>query len=67
MEPYELTIAQASALIAAGELSPVALMESLLGRIHRLEPGLKAWVPRFAAWLEGPLSIALRQWSAFVA
>ena len=44
MEPYELTIAQASALIAAGELSPVALMESLLGRIHRLEPGLKAWV-----------------------
>jgi aspartyl-tRNA(Asn)/glutamyl-tRNA(Gln) amidotransferase subunit A len=44
MEPYEFTIAQASARIAARELSPVALMESVLGRIEKLEPALKAWV-----------------------
>ena len=44
MEPYELTIAQASASIATRELSPVALMESVLGRIEKLEPSLKAWV-----------------------
>ena len=44
MEPYDLTIAQTSARIARKELSPVALMESVLGRIEKLEPALKAWV-----------------------
>ena len=44
MEPYELTASQASTMIRNGELSPGALMESLLGRIRRLEPSLKAWV-----------------------
>ena len=44
MEPFELTVAQAAGAIRRGELSPVALMESLLGRIRELEPSLKAWV-----------------------
>ncbi len=44
MEPFELTVAQAAARIASRELSPVTLMESLLGRIQKLEPALKAWV-----------------------
>ncbi|MFQ5860981.1 MAG: hypothetical protein ACE5IG_05455 [Dehalococcoidia bacterium] len=43
-EPYDLTVAQAVAHIRDGELSPVALVESLLGRIERLEPALQAWV-----------------------
>ena len=44
MEPYELTVAQAAARITRRELSPVALMQSLLARIEKLEPSLKAWV-----------------------
>jgi aspartyl-tRNA(Asn)/glutamyl-tRNA(Gln) amidotransferase subunit A len=44
MQPYELTVAQASARIARKELSPMELMQSLLRRIERLEPSLKAWV-----------------------
>lgn len=44
MEPHELTATQASAKVRKGELSPVALMESLLERIRQLEPSLKAWV-----------------------
>ena len=43
-QPHELTIAQAARLIREGQLSPSDLMESLLGRIDRLEPRLKAWV-----------------------
>ncbi len=42
-EPCELTAAEAAAQIRAGELSPVALMRSLLARIDALEPSLKAW------------------------
>ena len=44
MQPFELTVSEASAKIANHELSPVTLMESLLARIQKLEPSLKAWV-----------------------
>ena len=44
MQPWNLTVAQAARMIRSGELSPVALMESLLERVRRLEPSLKAWV-----------------------
>ena len=44
MEPRDLTATQVSAMIRSGELSPVALMASLLERIGQLEPSLKAWV-----------------------
>jgi aspartyl-tRNA(Asn)/glutamyl-tRNA(Gln) amidotransferase subunit A len=43
-QPYLLTVAQAARQIAQGDLSPVELSESLLGRIEALEPNLKAWV-----------------------
>ncbi len=43
-QPYELTAAQAARLVREGQLSPSDLMESLLVRIDRLEPRLKAWV-----------------------
>lgn len=41
---YELTASEASKLIRTREVSPVTLMQSLLDRIHKLEPSLKAWV-----------------------
>jgi aspartyl-tRNA(Asn)/glutamyl-tRNA(Gln) amidotransferase subunit A len=41
---YELTASQASKLIRNREISPVALVHSLLDHIHRLEPSLKVWV-----------------------
>lgn len=44
MDLFELTVTQAASQIANRKLSPVLLMESLLGRIERLEPSLKAWV-----------------------
>ena len=44
MEPRDLTVTQAATMIREGELSPVALMESLLGRIRQLEQSLNAWV-----------------------
>ncbi|MSQ22002.1 MAG: amidase [Dehalococcoidia bacterium] len=44
MQQWNLTVAQASSMIRSGELSPVALIESLLERVRRLEPSLKAWV-----------------------
>lgn len=43
-EPYQLSVAQAASQIRAKQLSPVALMESLLARCAALEPRLKAWV-----------------------
>ncbi len=44
VEPYKLTIAEASSQIAAGELTRLSLMESFIERIDRLDPELKAWV-----------------------
>ena len=41
---HQLTITQASALIAERSLSPVALMEALLARADALEPALRVWV-----------------------
>ena len=42
--PFELTVAEAGEQIRRGELSSVSLVESLLDRIDRLEPSLRAWV-----------------------
>ncbi|WP_049653929.1 Asp-tRNA(Asn)/Glu-tRNA(Gln) amidotransferase GatCAB subunit A [Kitasatospora sp. MY 5-36] len=44
MQPYELTIAAASARIRERRLSPVELVDSVLGRIDRVEPHLGAYV-----------------------
>ncbi|QDQ15271.1 amidase [Streptomyces spectabilis] len=44
MRPYELTVADAAAAIAAGELSPVELTASVLDRVAEVEPGLNAYV-----------------------
>ena len=41
---FDLTVAEASDRIRRREISSVALAESLLNRIERLEPILKAWV-----------------------
>ena len=41
---YELSVVESASKIAAGEVSPVQLIESLLQRIETLEPSLKAWV-----------------------
>ena len=42
-ELFELGVAEASARIREGELSPVALVEACLARIESLNPALKAW------------------------
>ncbi|MBM4794503.1 amidase [Streptomyces sioyaensis] len=44
MQPYELTLAGAAAAIRAGELSPVELTASVLGRIGAVEDRLGAYV-----------------------
>ena len=43
-EPFDLTVAETAEQIRRRELSSVALAESLLDRIERLEPTLTAWV-----------------------
>ena len=40
---YSLTAAQAAALIARRELSPVVLLDALLARVGALEPELQVW------------------------
>lgn len=42
-EPYELSASAIVEMVAAGKISPVELIESLLARIDRLEPSLRAW------------------------
>ncbi|MCY4583842.1 MAG: amidase [Chloroflexi bacterium] len=42
-EPFELSLTEAAAEIAARRLSSVELTESLLARIEALEPRLQAW------------------------
>ena len=44
MEPYKLSLAEASRMIRDGSLTPTRLAESLLDRIERLEPVVEAWV-----------------------
>jgi Asp-tRNA(Asn)/Glu-tRNA(Gln) amidotransferase A subunit family amidase len=44
LQPFDLSAAEAARQVRSRELSPVALVESLLSRIDRLEPRLKAWV-----------------------
>ncbi|WP_280465383.1 amidase [Nocardia brasiliensis] len=44
MQPYELTLADASAAMHAGRLSPVELVDSMLDRIEHVEPLLGAYV-----------------------
>lgn len=41
---YMFTVAEASLRIRRRELSPIELIDSVLGRIDRLEPILEAWV-----------------------
>ena len=43
-EAYRLTIAEASSLIRKRELTPIQLLDSVLGRIQELEPKVEAWV-----------------------
>ncbi len=43
-EPCDLTVSEAAERMRRRELSSVALAESLLDRIERLEPTLRAWV-----------------------
>ena len=43
-ELFDLTLTQAAEAIRRREISAVALAQSLLGRIEKLEPTLKAWV-----------------------
>jgi len=44
MEPYMLSIAEASLMIRGGGLTPTRLAESLLDRIESLETVVEAWV-----------------------
>ncbi|MEV2251607.1 amidase [Streptomyces sp. NPDC050147] len=44
MQPFELTLADAARAIAAGELSPVELTDSVLDRVAAVEPRLQAYV-----------------------
>ena len=43
-EPYELTVAEATAQIRERRLSPVGLMEALLSRATAMESSLRVWV-----------------------
>jgi aspartyl-tRNA(Asn)/glutamyl-tRNA(Gln) amidotransferase subunit A len=45
-ELHELSMAEASRLIAARKLSPVELTDALLARIEALEPQLNAFITR---------------------
>lgn len=42
-EPWELSLSDAAAAIAAGRLSPVELLDATLARIERVEPRVQAW------------------------
>lgn len=44
MQPFELSLADAARAMAAGELSPVELTDSVLDRIGAVEPRLQAYV-----------------------
>ncbi len=42
-EPYTWTIVEASTYLSQGKLSPIDLVKSLLERIDKVEPKVKAW------------------------
>lgn len=42
-EPYDLSLSEAAAAIRARRLSPTELIDSVLGRIERVEPRVLAW------------------------
>ncbi len=44
MEPYRLSLSEASALISSGDLTPLALTESVLQRIEDVDPRVNAFV-----------------------
>lgn len=44
MQPYKLTLTQASEMIKTHRLSPIDIAESLLDRIDDVEQSIKAWV-----------------------
>lgn len=44
MRPFELTLAEAAASVSAGELSPVELLESVLGRVAAVDGRVGAFV-----------------------
>ena len=43
-ELYRLTVSEASAALAAGELTSVALTEALLARVEAVEPTVRAFL-----------------------
>ena len=43
MHPYEMTVSEASSSIAAGQLSPTELFDSVVGQLERMEPGVAAF------------------------
>ncbi|UNB53144.1 amidase [Mycolicibacterium sp. YH-1] len=43
MQPYQLSITAAAALLASGEMSPVELTRSVLQRAHEVEPDVQAY------------------------
>ncbi|MBC2876528.1 MULTISPECIES: amidase [Streptomyces] len=68
MRPYELTLAEAADAVAAGDLSPVELTDSVLARIEAVEPDLNAYAEvladaarRAAARAEGELAAGRRR------
>jgi len=44
MQPYELTLADAARQVRARRLSPVELVDSILGRIDQVAPHVEAYV-----------------------
>ena len=44
MEPYKLSLTEASSMIREGNLTPIQLAEALLDRIDKQEPTIEAWV-----------------------
>ncbi|MBB5119372.1 amidase [Streptomyces eurocidicus] len=63
MRPYELTVADAAEAVRTRRLSPVELVDSVLERVERVEPRLRA----FAAVTAGPARRAARKAEAEIA
>ncbi|MBZ4320940.1 amidase [Streptomyces huiliensis] len=61
MRPYELTLAEAADAVAARDLSPVELTDSVLGRIEAVEPELNAYAEVFADSARRAAALAERE------